>query len=72
MGATVLLDKKTVLVSGVGPGLGREIALAAAREGANVVLGARREEVLAEVAAELDADRVAYKSTDITSSAAVA
>ncbi|MDQ6852629.1 MAG: short-chain dehydrogenase, partial [Actinomycetota bacterium] len=37
----MILDGKTVVVSGVGPGLGREIAAAAARDGANVAIGAR-------------------------------
>ena len=46
-----MLAGKTVIVSGVGPGLGRETALVAAREGANLVLGARSEDKLAAVAA---------------------
>jgi NAD(P)-dependent dehydrogenase (short-subunit alcohol dehydrogenase family) len=63
----VLLDGKTVLVTGVGQGLGRECAMAALREGANVVLAARRPDALAKVAAELDPDdrRVAAHATDI-------
>jgi NAD(P)-dependent dehydrogenase (short-subunit alcohol dehydrogenase family) len=66
----VVLDGKTVVVSGVGAGLGRETALAAARDGANVVLGARTESNLTKVAAEIDADRVAYAVTDITDASA--
>jgi NAD(P)-dependent dehydrogenase (short-subunit alcohol dehydrogenase family) len=64
----VLLEDRTVIVSGVGPGLGREIAAAAARDGANVVLGARTEGNLEKAAAEIDPDgaRVAYRATDIT------
>src|SRR3954466_223808 len=64
----MLLDGKTVVVSGVGPGLGREIAVAAAREGANVVLAARREDNLRAVAEEMapDGKRVAWQPTDIT------
>src|SRR5262249_47660115 len=38
---TMLLADRIVLVSGIGPGLGAEIALGCAREGANVVLAAR-------------------------------
>ena len=63
-----LLEGRTVIVSGVGPGLGREIAQAAARDGANVVMGARTEANLEHAAAEIDSDgkRVAWRVTDIT------
>jgi NAD(P)-dependent dehydrogenase (short-subunit alcohol dehydrogenase family) len=66
-----LLEGKTVIVSGVGPGLGREIAEAAARDGANVVMGARTESNLEHAAAEIDSDgkRVAWRATDITDAA---
>ena len=60
------LDGRTVVVSGVGPGLGREIATTVVRAGGSVVLGARRAEVLATVAADLPADRVTWQATDIT------
>jgi NAD(P)-dependent dehydrogenase (short-subunit alcohol dehydrogenase family) len=53
MGAGLVAGKVAV-VSGVGRGLGRELALALAREGAAVVLAARHEDVLREVAAEVD------------------
>jgi NAD(P)-dependent dehydrogenase (short-subunit alcohol dehydrogenase family) len=43
------------VVSGVGPGLGRDVALGLATEGADVVLAARRPEKLAEVAKEVTA-----------------
>jgi NAD(P)-dependent dehydrogenase (short-subunit alcohol dehydrogenase family) len=68
MNTTVLLDGKTMVVSGVGPGLGREIAAIALREGANVVLGARREANLRSAAEELDPSgaKVAWRQTDIT------
>ena len=65
----MVLEDKTVIVSGVGAGLGREIALAAVADGANVVMGARKEENLRSVAAEMPADRVAFASTDITDAA---
>jgi NAD(P)-dependent dehydrogenase (short-subunit alcohol dehydrogenase family) len=50
-----LLDGKTAIISGVGLGLGRQIALAFAREGAAVVLGARTEAALRAVAEEVQA-----------------
>jgi NAD(P)-dependent dehydrogenase (short-subunit alcohol dehydrogenase family) len=51
----MLLEGRAVVVTGVGPGIGRETALAVAREGADVALGARTEERLREVAAEVEA-----------------
>jgi hypothetical protein len=38
---TMLMQDKVVMVAGVGSGLGRSVALASAREGADVVLAAR-------------------------------
>ena len=51
----MLLRDKVVIVSGVGPGLGRELAFCAGREGARVVLAARTESFLEEVRAKLEA-----------------
>lgn len=51
----MLLEGRAAIVVGVGPGIGREAALALAREGADVALGARTEERLKEVAAEIEA-----------------
>jgi NAD(P)-dependent dehydrogenase (short-subunit alcohol dehydrogenase family) len=64
----MILKDKVVIVSGVGPGLGREVASAALRDGANLVLGARSKERLEGIAAELDPSgkRVACRPTDIT------
>jgi NAD(P)-dependent dehydrogenase (short-subunit alcohol dehydrogenase family) len=64
----MILAGKTVLVTGVGAGLGRECATAAVREGANVVVGARTQSVLEGVVAELDptGERVTAHVTDIT------
>jgi len=50
----MIVQGKTIAVSGVGPGLGTEIVAAALRDGANVVLGARHADRLAAVAASLD------------------
>ncbi len=54
-GPTPMLEGKTVLIAGVGKGLGSEIAEAAFREGARVVLGARTLAVLEDEANNLDA-----------------
>ena len=64
----MILRDKTLVVSGVGPGLGREVARGALRDGARVVIGARSEGRLKDTAAELDADgeRVAWCGADIT------
>jgi NAD(P)-dependent dehydrogenase (short-subunit alcohol dehydrogenase family) len=64
----VLLEGKTVIVTGVGAGLGRECVTSALREGANVVMAARTVETLEATATELDpgGQRSAAVSTDIT------
>jgi NAD(P)-dependent dehydrogenase (short-subunit alcohol dehydrogenase family) len=49
----LLLENRTVIISGIGPGMGRDISLACAREGAHVVLAARRAESLEAVAEEV-------------------
>jgi NAD(P)-dependent dehydrogenase (short-subunit alcohol dehydrogenase family) len=66
-----LLAGKTVVVSGVGAGLGRQVAAAVVRDGGNAVLGARTEAQLAKCAAEIDPDgaHTAYRATDITGEA---
>jgi NAD(P)-dependent dehydrogenase (short-subunit alcohol dehydrogenase family) len=50
-----MLAGKTVVITGVGPGLGSEIARSALREGANAVLAARTAAKLEQIAKELDA-----------------
>jgi NAD(P)-dependent dehydrogenase (short-subunit alcohol dehydrogenase family) len=63
-----LLTGKTVVVSGVGAGLGHQVAAAVVRDGGNAVLGARTEANLAKSAAGIDPDgvRTAFRATDIT------
>ncbi len=64
----MILEDRTLVVSGVGAGLGREVTRLALRDGARVVLAARTESVLEQTARELDpsGERVAYARTDIT------
>src|SRR6266540_6536258 len=63
----MLLEGRAAIVVGVGPGIGREAALALAREGADIALGARTEERLKEVAAEIEGlgRKVVYVPTNI-------
>lgn len=68
----MVLAGKTVIVSGVGPGLGGEVARIALRDGANVVIAARNAPKLEAIAKELDPSgaRVAAHAFDITDAAA--
>jgi NAD(P)-dependent dehydrogenase (short-subunit alcohol dehydrogenase family) len=63
----VLLEGKVAVVSGIGPGMGRDISLALAREGADLVIGARREEPLQTVAEEIErlGRRAVWKTCDV-------
>src|SRR5262245_47515445 len=63
----MLLENKVAVITGIGPGLGRELAVQFAREGAAVAIGARTESYLEEVRKEIDADggRVVAVPTDI-------
>ena len=65
---STLLEGKVAVVSGIGPGLGRRAAVRLAANGADLVLGARRQSSLDEVAAEIEAlgRKVITLSTDIT------
>lgn len=67
----MILRDKTVLVVGVGTGLGREIAECGLRDGANLVLAARTEATLQRAAKELDETgrRVAWAAADINDAA---
>ncbi|GGT21734.1 putative short-chain dehydrogenase/reductase [Streptomyces kurssanovii] len=67
----MLLRDKTVVVSGVGAGLGLQVAAAVVEEGGRAVLGARTEANLAKSADGIDPGgaRTAYRATDITDEA---
>lgn len=67
----MILEGKTIAVSGAGPGLGREVAACALRDGANVVLGARTPKKLEETAQSLDpsGERVAICPFDVVDEA---
>lgn len=71
MGAE-LLKEKVIVISGVGPGLGRGLALQCAKAGADVVLAARKEKRLVEVAKEVEeiGRRAVTVPTDIRDAAA--
>jgi NAD(P)-dependent dehydrogenase (short-subunit alcohol dehydrogenase family) len=70
----MLLQDKVVVVAGVGPGLGRSIALQSARAGADVVLAARTASRLDDVAKEIAAlgRRGLAVPTDLTDADATA
>ncbi len=50
----MMLEGKTAVVTGIGPGMGRDIALGLAREGADIALVARSEKNVPAVAAEIE------------------
>jgi len=51
----MLLKDKVAIITGIGPGMGRAIALAFAREGASLAIGARTEDRLRAIAKEAEA-----------------
>lgn len=67
----MLHEDRVVIVSGIGPGMGRELSLAFAREGARLVLGSRSEKNLEEIGAAVEeaGQPVTWKQTDITDGA---
>lgn len=68
----MILQDKTILIAGVGPGLGSEIASRVLRDGGSIVVGARQAEKLEAIAQELDpsGERVLAHAFDITDEAA--
>lgn len=61
------VEGKVVLITGASSGIGRETARVLAQNGARVVLSARREDRLKELAAELG-ECAAYLASDVTQS----
>lgn len=68
-----MLAGKTALITGGGTGIGRALALAFAAHGANVAVVARREELLQETVADIEAagGRATYRLLDIRDEEAV-
>jgi NAD(P)-dependent dehydrogenase (short-subunit alcohol dehydrogenase family) len=66
----MILKDKVVIVSGIGPGLGQELAINAGTQGAKVVLAARTQAFLEEVEAEVKKTgaETLVVATDITNS----
>jgi NAD(P)-dependent dehydrogenase (short-subunit alcohol dehydrogenase family) len=71
---STMLEGRVALVSGIGPGMGRDVSLLLARHGADVVLGARRTETSEAVAEEIRAlgRRAEVVALDITDAEACA
>ena len=67
----MILEGKTIVVCGVGTGLGSEVLRVAVRDGANVMAAARTQATLEAAAKEVDpsGERVAICPTDITDAA---
>jgi NAD(P)-dependent dehydrogenase (short-subunit alcohol dehydrogenase family) len=65
------LDGRIALVTGASSGLGRRFALIMAKEGAKIVVAARREERLDDLVKEIGADRAMALGCDVTDEAAV-
>jgi NAD(P)-dependent dehydrogenase (short-subunit alcohol dehydrogenase family) len=60
-----MLEGKIVVVSGIGPGIGRDISLGCAREGADIVLAARTSSKLDRLAtSEEIAEAVLFFASD--------
>lgn len=66
-----MMEGKTIVIAGVGTGLGSQVGRLGLREGANVVLAARSQDTLESIATELDPSgkRVLAVPTDITDEA---
>lgn len=73
IGFKPFLIDKTVVITGASSGIGRATAIEFAKNGANLVLAARREDMLKEVAAECEAFgvRAMAVKTDVTDAVAM-
>ena len=60
------IQDKVVVVTGASSGIGAATVKQLVASGAKVVFGARRTAKLAEIAADLPADQIAYRATDVT------
>ena len=68
----MLLENKVAIITGIGPGLGQELAYTFAREGAEIAICCRRSAELDRVVAEVEAHggKVLAVPTDVTDRAA--
>ncbi len=69
----MLLEDKVAIITGIGPGLGQELAYTFAREGASIAICCRRESELERVATQVESlgGKVLAVPTDVTDRAAV-
>src|SRR4051794_10484919 len=66
-----MIKDKVVIITGASSGIGEATAKVLASKGAKVVLGARREDKLKQIAAEIEKSggKVAYRELDVTKQA---
>ena len=57
---------KTVVITGASSGIGEETTRLLASKGANLVIGARREDRLKKIAQDFPSNQVIYQKTDVT------